>query len=507
MPEKLLEMTGISKAFGGPKVLDDVAFDLRPGEVHVLAGENGAGKSTLMRILSGVYTEYEGVMRVRGTHVRFRSPQDAAKQGISIIHQELSLAPEMSVADNIFLGRETVGPAGWLHYGRERAACKALLRRLGIEAAPNVPAGAYPMGVQQGMEIAKALAFDATIIIMDEPTSALTEPEAERLFAVMESLKKQGCGIVYISHKMEEIYRVADRITVLRDGRRIGVATPDALPRKQMIQWMVGRSLDEQFQWQPHEPGDVALTLHNVTVPDPGGRARPAAKDVSFTVHAGEIVGLAGLQGAGAEALIYGLYGAYGRVVQGDILLCGEPYTPRSPRDAMRRGLVFLSSDRKGEGLVQGMSVTQNITLPALPTYSPWGGLRERWERRAAREREKAFGIRVETVEQPVHTLSGGNQQKVVLAKCLETNPHVLLLNEPTRGVDVGAKHEIYGLMAAWSAAGKAIVLITSEMPELIALSDRIVVLHQGYVTARLDRGTATPEVVLEAAMGNVAKT
>jgi len=501
----LLEMKGITKDFSGPLVLDDVSFELRAGETHVLAGENGAGKSTLMRILCGVHTEYAGAIYVKGRPVRFRSTQDAARHGISIIHQEFSLVPDMSVADNIFLGREQTGPLGWLRFVRERRDCASLLQRLGVQASPNTAVGAYPIGVQQTMEIAKALSYDASIIVMDEPTSALTEPEVERLFTVIDDLKRRGCGVVYISHKMEEIYRIADRITVLRDGHYIGTAAAAALPRPELIRWMVGRPVGEMYRRAPVSPGEPVLELKELTVPDPGGRPRPAAQDISLTARAGEIVGLAGLQGSGAGELMYGLYGAYGNVIAGAAQLCGAPYIPRSPRHALRRGLALLSSDRKGEGLVQGMSVTHNITLGALASYSPGGWLREGRERIAARERMRMFGIRADYVEQSVDTLSGGNQQKTALAKCLETQPRVLLLNEPTRGVDVGAKQDIYRLMAQWSAAGIAVLLITSEMPELIALSDRIVVMHQGRVTARLDRADAVPEIILSAAMGGGA--
>lgn len=503
MSDQLLEMKGVSKGFGGPLVLDDVSFELRSGEIHVLAGENGAGKSTLMRILSGVYTEYAGEIRIKGRAVRFRSPQDAARHGISIIHQELSLVPDMTVSDNIFLGREQTGAAGWLRFHRERNASEQVLKRLGVQAQASMPVCSYPISVQQTVEIAKALAFDASIIVMDEPTSALTEPEVERLFAVIDDLKKQGCGIIYISHKMEEIYRIADRITVLRDGRYIGTSEKDGLPRQELIKWMVGRAVAEQGGSARLEYGEVALNLSGVIVPDPGGRPRPAVNNISFNVRSGEIVGLAGLQGSGTGELMCALYGAYGRVVKGQVELLGKPYIPASPRYALRRGLAMLSNDRKREGLIQGMSITRNITLPALPAYSPGGLLREGMEHGAARKRQQEFGIRAETVNQAVQTLSGGNQQKVALAKCLETQPRVLLLNEPTRGVDVGAKQDIYELMSRWSAQGIAVLLITSEMPELLALSDRIVVMHQGCITATLSGEEATPEKILSAAMGN----
>ena len=506
MSVPLLEMKEISKSFSGQRVLQEVCFDLRAGETHVLAGENGAGKSTLMRILSGVYTDYEGDIFLNGTKLRFKSPQDAARHGISIIHQELSLIPSMTVSDNIFLARERTGRAGWLRFSREEKNCAALLERLGVAARPGTRVGEYSIGVQQSIEIAKALAFNARVLVMDEPTSALTEPEVERLFSVMDGLKQDGCGIIYISHKMEEIYRVADRITVLRDGRYIGTADRDDLPRDGLIKWMIGRTVDEQIHRDPQTPGAVALELEGFTVPDPGGRPRPAVNGVSLALRQGEIVGLAGLQGSGADVLVNGLYGAYGPVTGGKVRIAGAPYRPRAPRHALDRGVALLSNDRKREGLVAPMSVTNNISLAALPRLSPRGLLRDALEREVAERRKADFGIRVASLAQAVGTLSGGNQQKVALAKCLEVEPRVLLLNEPTRGVDVGAKQEIYALMNMWTAAGIALLLITSEMPEMLALSDRILALHQGKVTAEFDRSNATPEAVLAASMGGTGK-
>lgn len=502
MSELLLEMRGINKTFPGQQVLFDVDFSLLAGETHVLAGENGAGKSTLMRILSGVYGDYDGSIRIRGESVRFNSPQDAARAGVSIIHQELSLIPSMRVSDNIFLGRESCAPGGWLRFGHETRDCNRLLQRLGVQAAPDALVQQYPISIQQTIEIAKALAFDASIIIMDEPTSALTGPEVERLFKVMDDLKRQGCGIIYISHKMEEIYQVADRITVLRDGRLIGVEQADRLSRDELVRWMVGREMKEFLAREPHDPGAVALDVADYTVADPGGRGKPAVSGVSFQARFGEIVGLAGLQGSGADVLMNSLYGMYGQITRGNVTLLGRPYKPHSPRTALKRGLALLTSDRKGEGLIAPMSVTHNITLSALVRHSPGGWLRETRERDAANEKQRVFDIRLRDTAQAVATLSGGNQQKVCLAKCLEARPQVLLLNEPTRGVDIGAKQDIYALMNQWTRENIAIVLITSEMPELIALCDRIIVLHQGVKTASCNRADAHPERILAAAMG-----
>ncbi len=498
----LLRMDGIGKCFGRQQVLQDVQFDLRAGEVHVLAGENGAGKSTLIKILAGVHRDHDGAILVQGAPVAFSSPQDAARRGISCIHQELSLIPAMSVADNIFLGRERSGLAGWMRYGDQAAACQRLLDRLGLQINARRSVEEYPIGVQQTIEIAKALAFNARIIIMDEPTSALTEPEVERLFAIIEDLKQSGCGIIYISHKMEEIYRIADRITVLRDGRYVGTSRAPDLPRADLIRWMVGRDVDEQFPRHAPAPREERLRVNGFVVPDPGGLPRPAVDKVVFSVRAGEILGIGGLQGSGASELLGGLFGRYGKGVHGEVWLNGHPYHPRSPGHAIRNGLALLTNDRKTSGLVLPMSVAENVTLASVPAFSPGLWMRFGLENQRAQAQREAFGIRIAGLEQPVDALSGGNQQKVVLAKWLETGPKVLLLDEPTRGVDVGAKHEIYELMNRWTSEGIAIVLITSEMPELLALSDRIVVMHRGRITAEFTREEATQEKVLDAAMG-----
>lgn len=498
----MLRMTGIGKSFGETRVLHDVDFEVRAGEVHILAGENGAGKSTLIKILAGVHTDYDGTIVLDGETQRFRSPQEAARRGISVIHQELSIIPSMSVSDNIFLGREKRGPGGWMRFSEQREACLQLLQRLELDVDPNRLVEEYPISIQQMIEIAKALAFDARIIVMDEPTSALTEPEVERLFAIIAQLKAAGCGIIYISHKMEEIYRIADRITVLRDGAYVGTAPADELPRAKLIHWMVGREISEQFPRHAATPKDERLRVEHFTVPDPGGLPRPAVDDVSLTVRGGEIVGIAGLQGSGNSTLFAGLFGAYGSKVRGQVYLDGAPFTVRSPRHAIKNGLGYLTNDRKTTGLVLELDIVKNVTLASVPQYSPWGWVRGTWEEMVAGVHKDALRIRAESLYQRVGSLSGGNQQKVALAKWLEIGPKVLLLDEPTRGVDVGAKHEIYELMNRWTEKGIAIVLITSEMPELLAMSDRIIVMHRGRITAEFGRENATQEAILNAAMG-----
>ncbi len=507
MAQMILSMRRIGKMFSGVTVLENVSLDLYPGEVHILAGENGAGKSTLMKILAGIHTDYQGEIHIHQELVRFKSPQHAAQHGIAVIHQEMSLIGSMNVSDNIFLGRELAGPAGWMNYREQNRRTQKLLLELGLNLDLDItnPVADYPVSIQQMIEIAKALAFDARIIIMDEPTSALAEPEVKKLFAIIDNLKARGCAIVYISHKMEEIYAIADRITVLRDGRYISTAPADELPQNKLIEWMIGRELTEQFPQRLSEIGPCKLQVRSLSIPDSAGTPRLAADRLSFEVHAGEIVGLAGLQGSGNSEVLHGLFGDFGPLFGAQIDINGREYEIDSPGHAIQCGLALLTNDRKENGLVLGMNVLQNTTLASLKKFSPNGWLRPSDEIAAAQRQAKKLSLRAAGLDVEVQTLSGGNQQKVVLAKWLETQPQVLLLDEPTRGVDVGAKHEIYKLMNDLTAQGMAILLITSEMPELLAMSDRILVLHRGRITAQFTQEQATQEKILRAAMGETA--
>jgi ribose transport system ATP-binding protein len=498
--ELLVEMRGIGKTFASVPVLSDVSFELRPGEVHVLAGENGAGKSTLMKILSGFYLDYLGDVRLGGRLVRFRSPQDAAGHGITVIHQEMSLITSMSVADNLLLGQPS-GSRVWIDRRREARLAAECLAHLGLRVDLQRKVEEYPLPVRQMLEITKALARDARIVVMDEPTSALNGPEIERLFAVISELKNRGCGIVYITHRMEEIYRIADRITVLRDGCNAGTAEIGSLPPGRLIQWMVGREISEQFPERVTRRGSRRLEVRNLYLPDPSGVRSHSIEDVSFEVFSGEVLGVAGLEGSGKSELLNGLFGVYGRA-QGTVLLDGRPFPTLRPGDAIRRGVALLTNDRKENGLVPSLDLARNITLASLGNFSSWGWIRQAEEETTSRDFVRRLGIRSFSVRQQVSTLSGGNQQKVLLARWLQTRPRVLLLDEPTRGVDVGAKHDIYQLINECTDQGVAVVLVTSELPELLALSDRILVLHRGRRTAELSRQEATAETVLRAAMG-----
>jgi len=501
--ERLLQMEHITKSFSGVMVLDDVFFDLHPGEVHVLAGENGAGKTTLIKILAGAHTDYEGEIRLNGKPVRFKSPHDAAESGISAIHQEMSVINEMSVVDNIFLGREQTYGNIWMDYRTQKEKAHRLLSQLGIDVHLDFPVEEYPVSVRQMIEIAKALAYDARIIIMDEPTSALNDPEVKRLFQIIEDLKRENYAIIYISHRLEEIYAIGDRITVLRDGKHIGTTMADDLSSQELIRWMVGREISQQFPDRELFANQECLRVANLYLSDPTGSKEWVVEDVSLSLKTGEILGIAGLRGSGKSELFHGLFGTSGKSVKGTIHLDGKPFHPHSPIQSIKRGLVLLTNDRKGTGLVPPMNIIRNISLSSLQAFSPGGWMQVQKETKAAASHMEAFGIKAHSMHQEVETLSGGNQQKVVLAKWLETRPKVLLLDEPTLGVDVGAKHDIYSLMNQWTAQGMAILLITSELPELLAMSDRIMVMHRGRITAEFAGDEATQEKIIQAAMGD----
>jgi len=527
--EPLLDASHISKSFGPNPVLRDVSFDVRPGEVHILAGENGAGKSTLLNILSGIHTTYEGELRVGGVVRRFLHPKDAVRAGVATVHQELSLIGPLSLIDNLFLGREYTGRFGIIDTRRQAREARALLRELDLDMGAlneEDPVERLPISTQQLVEIAKALAAKANVILMDEPTSALREPEALRLFDRIEALKRQGKGIVYVSHKMDEIYRLADRITVLRDGALVGTKPASELPARKLVEWMIGRDLPSREHTSALS-GDVVLAIEHLSVrsaelPDADGR--PDVDDVSFEVRAGEILGLAGLRGSGVSDVLHALFGDRAGRVSGNVLLRGRPEVPdvkgrgrkteeridlsrdlASPDEAIDRRIMLLTNDRKGKGLVLDMGSKENASLASLPRFSPYGILRDRLETSATARVFGQLGVKGQ-VDAPVRLLSGGNQQKVVLAKCLLTEPEVMLLDEPTRGVDVGAKAEIYALLGEWARQGMAIVLVTSELPELLRLSDRILVLHRGQCTAEFSRAEATQEKVLHAAFGGSAQ-
>lgn len=495
-------MSRIAKSFGPNRVLREVDFELKAGEVHVLAGENGAGKSTLIRTLGGALAADEGMIAIEGEPVRFRRPRDAAERGIAVIHQELLLVGSMSVADNLLLGHEP-GRAGWIDRAASAARARRVLERVGLRLDPDRLVCTLPISAQQLVEIAKALALDAKIIVMDEPTSALSEPEVRRLFARIADLKTQGCGIIYITHRLEEIYALADRITVLRDGRVVASRPAGELPVGELVRLMVGRSIGDQAPRRAAAAGTVRLDLRRCRVRGEGAGRRLIVEDAALQVRSGEILGLVGLEGSGVSEMLWAMFGALGQRAEVEMEIDGRPQRLASPRQAIEAGIALVTNDRRRTGLVPGMDVVENATLAALPRLGRLGWLRRREEAEQTARTAGQLNLRCASLRQPVSTLSGGNQQKVVLAKWMATNPRVLLLDDPTRGVDVGAKHEIYLLMNEWSRRGCGIILSSSEWPELLQVSDRIMVMHRGRVTATFHAGEATAADLLRAAMGH----
>jgi ABC-type sugar transport system ATPase subunit len=501
-PRPAIRMKGISKRFGTVSVLRNVDFEAHAGEVHLLAGENGAGKSTLIKIAAGVYQDYDGLIEIDGSRVRPISPAEARSLGVAVIYQELSIVPSMTVADNLFLGRFLCS-GGFVSDRRQRVEAQAALGSLGIDLDCRRLAGELPVSAQQMIEIAKALTCNARVVIMDEPTSALNAVETKHLFDLVARLKQSGCAVIYITHKMEEIYQIADRITVLRDGSRVGTAPAAELPLPQLIEWMVGRTIEEQFERHPVEPGSEMFRVQNFSVRHSQPGHPPLVDDTSFSVRAGEILGFAGLQGSGNTELFWGLFGAMGTSANGQVFVNEQRVPIRSPQEAIRSSLALLTNDRKTSGLVLPMPVTTNIVLASLDRLARGGWRNKNRERGAAESAACSVHLRAASLDMEAGQLSGGNQQKVVLAKWMETRPRVLLLDDPTRGVDIGAKREIYKLMNEWTSSGMVILLISSELPELLGMSDRLLVMHRGRVTAEFDRRQATPQAVLAAAMGH----
>jgi ribose transport system ATP-binding protein len=489
----LLQMRGICKRYPGVVALDDVAFELRRGEVHVLLGENGAGKSTLMKILSGACPRDAGEILLDGHPVALTSPRDAQAAGISTIYQEFTLIPHLSAAANIYLGREPVRMAGVIDRRKLVADARRLLASLGVSSDPEVPVNSLGVAEQQMVEIAKALSIDARILVMDEPTSALTEAEIEQLFAAIRRLTSNGVAVIYISHRMEELARIGRRATVLRDGRFVAtVALPAAVP--ELVRLMANRDISDQYPTPTRRRGDEVLRVDRVSR---GARLR----DVSFTLHRGEILGIAGLLGAGRTELARVIFGA-DVPDAGHVLLHGKPLRLRGPSDAIEAGIGLVPEDRKRQGLVLGCSVSANLSLPQLPRLAKAGVVSRRREGELASTWIRELRIKTPSAGTRALNLSGGNQQKVVLGKWLAAGADVLIVDEPTRGIDVAAKMEIYTLLDRLAAKGAGIIMISSELPEVLGMSDRILVMHQGRAHAMLDARQATQEIVLHAALG-----
>ncbi|RIV18726.1 sugar ABC transporter ATP-binding protein [Fibrisoma montanum] len=490
----LLTIRGLTKTFSGVKALDNVELTVREGEVHALMGENGAGKSTLMKILMGLLSPDSGEITLEGQALKNGSVNEAMKRGIAMIHQEIMAVPELTVAQNIFLGRETTGGLfGWLNDNRLNQQAKQLLDQIGVSIRPDTQMKYLSVAEMQMVEIARAISNDARVIIMDEPTSALSDKEVTTLFGIIRDLKQKGVAIIYISHKMDEIFTIADTITVLRDGQYIGTRPAAKLDIDTLIAMMVGRQLDSLFPESTIRTGKEVLAVRQLS------RAG-VFSDVSFTVHEGEVLGIAGLMGAGRTEIARAIFGL-DRISSGEIRIKGQPVTIRSPQDAIQHGIGYVSEDRKGWGFVPRLSVKQNITLASLQTYASGLLIREKSETEAATKLIADLRIKTAGPDQEVMYLSGGNQQKVVIAKVLLASPDVIILDEPTRGIDIGAKAEIYKLINQLKANGIAIVIISSELPEILGLSDRILVLTKGKQTAMLSREEATQETIMAYAM------
>lgn len=492
----LLEVRGMGKSFPGVRALNDVDFHLNKGEVLALLGENGAGKSTLMKILAGVQPGDEGEILIDGKGVEITGVQDALDHGIALIHQELNMATNLSVGANIFLGREPK-KRGLIDEASIVAQSKSYLDMVGLDVDPQTVVGGLTIGRQQLVEIAKALSVDARVLIMDEPTSSLSQNETETLFRVIKDLRDRGVSIIYISHRLSEVEELADRVTVLRDGENAGDLPRSDINHDAMVRLMVGRDISQFYARTIHEPGNVALEVSKLRTPD------HPRHEINFNLRSGEIVGMAGLVGAGRTELLGTLFGVT-PALSGEMTISGNTIDPQSPEDAIRAGMALVPEDRKQQGLILEMTVRENMGLASLKQESPNGlFLNDAREGEITKQMIEQMQVKTPSEKQVVRYLSGGNQQKVVLGKWLAMEPKVLLLDEPTRGIDVGAKQEIYGLMEALAKRGVAILFVSSEMEEVLGMSDRTLIMHEGRITGELSRDQLSEESIMQLATGN----
>jgi inositol transport system ATP-binding protein len=486
----LLEVSHVSKAFPGVVALDDVSLRVAPAAVHALMGENGAGKSTLMNIIAGITPPDAGEIRLNGRRLACRSPRQALESGIAMIHQELNLMPFMSVAENIWIGREPVNVLGVINHRELNRRTRALLARLQIDIDPQAEIRTLSIGERQLIEVARALSYDSALLIMDEPTSALSEHDAARLFGIIRELKAQGKGVLYITHRMDELFEIADEVTVLRDGRCIGTNCPGDLTREKLIQMMVGRELARIFPRERSAPGAVVLSARALTL-------EPHFRDVDFDLHAGEILGVAGLIGAGRSKLAEALFGVT-PASSGHVVIDGSEVRIDSPHTAMSCGMAFVTEDRKESGCFLSLNILDNLEIAVLNRrYVRAGFVRQAAVREACSGISRQLRVKAPDLGEPIGNLSGGNQQKVLLGRWLLTSPRILLLDEPTRGIDVGAKAEIHQLIAQLAAQGAAILMISSELPEILGMSHRVMVMREGRVSGILERERADQEKIL----------
>ncbi|GBF10358.1 xylose ABC transporter ATP-binding protein [Tepidibacillus infernus] len=506
MNDYVLDMINIVKEFPGVRALDNVDFKVKKGEIHALVGENGAGKSTLMKVLSGVYPygSYKGKILLNGKEQKFQTIKDSEAAGIGIIYQELALIKEMSIAENIYLGNE-FAKHGVINWNKAMFKTKELLKEIGLSENPDTKVINLGIGKQQLVEIAKALSKHVNILIFDEPTAALNEDDSENLLNIIRKLKEQGISCIYISHKLKEVKEIADTITILRDGKTIGTyPNQDSFTIDKMITGMVGRELTQLFPRKEHIPGEVVLEVKDWTVYNPELPDKKTIDRISFTARKGEILGIAGLMGAGRTELMMSLFGAYGVNKSGEIYIDGKKETIKDPRESIVKGLCYLSEDRKKTGLVLMMDIKENITLASLNKISNIRGINENEEIRISNHYVELLKIKTPSIEQKTQNLSGGNQQKVVISKWLMATPKILILDEPTRGIDVGAKYEIYNIMNDLVDQGVSIIMISSELPEILGISDRILVMHEGKLTAELDWKEASQEKIMHYATGGI---
>ncbi|RDE32692.1 xylose ABC transporter ATP-binding protein [Parageobacillus thermoglucosidasius] len=506
MQPYILEMKGITKEFPGVRALDNVTFSVRKGEIHALCGENGAGKSTLMKILSGVYPygSYEGKIYINGNEVKFRNIKESQNAGIAIIYQELAVVEEMTVAENMFLGHELMR-GKYMDWNRLYAEAQKWLKKIGLQIDPETKVGDLSVGKQQLIEIAKALTKNAEIIILDEPTAALTESDVATLKNILKDLRSQGVTCIYISHKLNEVMELADTVTVLRDGQTVSTDPIDQLTEDRIIAKMVGRELDELYPYEPREVGEEILKVDNYSVIDEKS-GKKVIDNASFTLRKGEILGISGLMGSGRTELFTSIFGALKGKKQGTVFLNGKEVIIESPADAIKHGIAYVSEDRKKYGLILEMDIIKNSTLVALKRVTNWNMIDHALEVKYAEEMTKKMKLKASNLELKVSQLSGGNQQKVVLSKWLLNNPQVLILDEPTRGIDVGAKYEIYKIINELASQGVGIVLISSELPEVMGMSDRILVMSEGRITGEFSRENATQEKIMACATGGRQK-
>jgi D-xylose transport system ATP-binding protein len=503
--QPILQLEQVTKQFPGVKALDQVSFAVNQAEVHGICGENGAGKSTLMKIIAGVYPygSYEGKMAYHGEELRFAhdSINQAMAKGIALVHQELALIPQLTVGENIYLGREPAR-AGIINWHKLYAETQKTLARYNLDLPFATKVGNLSVGKQQMVEIARALAEDAQVLILDEPTSALTDAEVATLMEILSNLRDQGKTCLYISHKLEELFEITDQVTVIRDGRVVGTLQTEKTNSEEIIAMMVGREMTERFPSGNRDPNGILLEVEGLSSSDPDQGNKQVVKDVSFDLRKGEILGVAGLMGSGRSELVTSLFGVYGKYTTGTIRIMGEELSITSPREAMNHGFSLIPEDRKRMGLIAGQSILKNISLPNLERFAGFASIKKHLELNQCENIAKELAVKTPTLSALVNSLSGGNQQKVVLAKWLLSSPKVLILDEPTRGIDVGAKYEIYKLINHLAEEGVSIIMVSSELPEVVSMSDRILVMHEGKLAGILDHQEATQEKIMALATG-----